>query len=516
MTFKLRPYQQKASDTCLADLKTHNKSIIVLPTGTGKTEIFIEITKQFQKTNPGKAALILSHLEILTGQTKERFSKRFPKAKVGILKYGERPSPSDDVIIGTMQSGSKKYKMDWIDNRLAKEIGLIIIDEAHYITTDSYQKVMSFYPEAKIVGMTATPFKENKVMTNFFDVVSYSASLQEMIDEKYLVPPKLFSLPRPSDDIEKIMSMIVGTYKQNESGKNAIVFMRTIKEAKEIRNVFESAGVSSHTITSGVKGKTRAEHIESFNRGKLKVLTTVDVLTAGFDSPICSSIFMPFATKSVSKYLQRVGRGLRLYPGKECCNVYVYGSTPDIDKSFYEKIQNQALNKNGKIKQYDTFKEDFNYNEYECPQTYEWNQTIVTAIDEMNKINMGHMAKILNEKKFPKVFMENIKNILDNLPKREMKIPHGYTPATPVQRQKLQDLSFEYSAIEPINRNEAAMMIKAIKGPEKGQFAVPNGRFEGYHIAETPFKYREYVSKNFPSSHIAKIIRAWNNYSRAK
>lgn len=515
MTFTLRKYQKEASDCCFNDLKENNKLCIVLPTGAGKTEIFIDITAKYLKENPVNSVLILSHLSILTGQTKNRFKLRHPDIKIGILKYGNRPHYLDDVIIGTMQSSSHKERMKGIDKRLVKKIGLIIVDEAHFIHTNSYQKLLSYFPNAKLVGCTATPFKQNKLMTNFFDKVSYSMSLGELIEIGYLVPPKLIQIGNKSDSLEDKMTFIVSTYIKKEIGTKAIIFMRTIKEAETMRNVFIELGINCEAITSKITGESRDERLKEFNEGSLDVLTTVDVLSTGFDSPPVSAIFQPFPTKSVTKYLQRIGRGLRPHAqtAKQDCRIYVYGSAPNICRGLYERIQNLALNANGEHKIYDTYTDEWEFNDQNPKsEIYEWNQTVINVIRKFNQFEMNSLSTLMNNKKFPKRFMDKIDLILDRLPLKSIKIPHGNKPINNNQLNFLIKFSFPDNVVKNLTRHEANMMIKVIKGKSiNNPFMITKGRYEGYHVSELPFSYRSYIVSNYPSSCVAKIIISWNN-----
>lgn len=508
----LRDYQKAASDAVMEDLKSLKKTCVILPTGSGKTEVFIDITKRFLEENPKKSVLILSHMSILTDQTKERFKLRHPNINVGILKYGVRPSYFDRVIIGTMQSSRKKERIEKIEERLLYEIGLIIVDEAHFIYTDSYAKLISYLPEAKIVGFTATPFRENKIMVNYFEKISYSLSLAELIERGFLVKPQLIEMSRDSDEISEVMALVVRTYMEKEAGKKAIVFMRTIAEAKTMRNVFVDSGIKCEAITSKITGEKRDEKIEEFNHGECCVLTTVDVLSIGFDSPPCEVIFQPFATKSVTKYIQRIGRGLRTYDGKSNCRIYTYGTLPEIQNRTYLKLQNIALNQGGKIKEYETYSDELDYNDLSSqPIVHEWTMGVVKAVRKMEELGMINFANMLNLKKFPKQYTENIKNLIDRLPKRRITLPHGAKPATEAQIKYLVHYLFKPDQLKDMTKNEAHMMIRTIAGPETGPFKVPNGRYMGYHIAETPYAYRSYILKNFPTSQMAQLIQTWDN-----
>jgi superfamily II DNA or RNA helicase len=512
--FELRPYQRQASDACYEDLSSNRKCLLVLPTGAGKTEIFIDIASRYVKENSGKAVLILSHLSILTDQTKERIKLRSPELRVGLLKHNVRPDHSDDVIIGTMQTSRNQVRTDWLNNRLLKEIGLIIVDEAHYIWTQSYLKILGYYPNAKVIGCTATPFRQNKLMTNFFDKVSYNISVQELIDQGYLVKPRLITIERISDETKDIMAQIVSTYKTFEMGQKAIVFMQRVRDAKDLAVIFRESGVNAANITSDTAGNLRDASISGFNRGDTAVLTTCDLLSAGFDAPACSVIFQPYETTSTTKYIQRMGRGLRPNPGtnKTECRIYVYGTLPKIQNEYYHRLQNLSLNQNGIYKNYETHLEEIEYND-ELPgnPTFEYNLMVKEALDKMEKLDMPVLSKLLNNKAFPSRFTSKIKTFIERLPNKKSAIPHRDKVATEAQISYLASFHFDKSQIQGISRGEAHEMIKTIKGPPKGEFVLPSGRFKDFHVTETPYSYRQYILTTFPDSEIASIIRKWNS-----
>jgi superfamily II DNA or RNA helicase len=494
----------------MSDLEEHERCCLLLPTGAGKTEVFIDIAKRFVAQHR-QNVLVLSHLSILTTQTINRFALRAPEVQTGVLQANVIPHVLSKVIVSTMQSSRDPRKAEYIKRRLPREIGLIIVDEAHHIQTESYQKVMEFFPNAKVLGVTATPFRSNQIMTNFFDKISFSLSTQYMIDNDYLVPPKLFQIVRESNEITDIMASVVDIYRQREMGKNAIVFMKTIKDAKAIRNVFEDVGIKAESITSNVTGEYRDEIIERFNRGDIKVLTTCDVLSAGFDSPVVESIFMPHAVGSTTKYLQRVGRGLRKHDagGKTDCRVYVFGSAPSISKKYYEKIANRALNAGGEVKEYEKVTDTLDFNDWDGAneEYYTWTKQVAEAVGKMQKAGMTTLSQMLNEKSFPARFLQNIEKFLPNLPSSKSPLPHGEKAATEAQRGVLRKYDFKENQLDKINKGEASMLISAIFGKINTAYTIQSGKFAGRHVSELPWAYRNYVLNNMPQSPVAKMIR---------
>lgn len=402
--FQIRPYQHDAVTAITRDLTEHRRVAAILPTGSGKTEIFVEVSRQFTEANPTKAILILSHLSLLTEQTKSRFTLRCPSLQVDIMQGGDKPKWNSSVVISTMQTSRNQKHIAWLKEHTIRDIGLIIIDEAHFLPVESYQTILSFFPEARVIGFTATPFRSKQVMTSCFDKVSYSISLQELIDTGYLVPPKLHQIVSKGETTSDVMATVLHLYKSREHQGQAIVYMQSVDDARTLRSAFDQAGIPAQAVTQELTGDYRTEILSKFNNREIRVLTTVNVLTAGFDSPVVDSIFMPYGTSSPTTYLQRIGRGLRPNPStnKSHCDVYIFGDAPSVSRRVYEQLTNKILNAGGKPKSYATHREDLLYNDFtEHTDVYVWNTTVVEAITKMERLGMMQFAALLNEKRFP-------------------------------------------------------------------------------------------------------------------
>ena len=509
--FQLRPYQREAVGRSIVDLSIHDRVALILPTGAGKTEVFINICQQWLEQNRDKSILILSHLNLLTDQTRMRFHKRAPNIKTGVLQSNTRPHPLTDVVIGTMQTARIESRSNFLEHKLKKQIGLIIIDEAHFIQVDSYKTAISYFPGAKVLGVTATPFRNNQLMTNYFQKVSFSMSLQELIEAGYLVPPKLIEMKRDSDEISDVIAQVVTVYKSQELNNRAIVFMKTKDDARLLREVFNTQGIRTEAVTADTSEDLRDEYFEKFNQGEIKVLTSVNVLTAGFDCPAISAVFMPYAVGSVTQYLQRIGRGLRPFAagGKEDCRIYCFGRTPEIKNRLFQKLQNLALNQGGKLKKYDRLTDQLEFNDWSNAnqEVYRWNMDCVKAIHKMKKLGMTVLSEMLDKKEFPRYMLADIKNILHALPDKPSSIPHKEKPATEKQIALLRNKGL---AISSISKGEASIMIGALLGKKiDKQFVVDKGRFKGKHVSELPFKYRQHVLDTYPDSAVAQKIKEY-------
>jgi superfamily II DNA or RNA helicase len=250
MGFILRDYQLDCVEAVMEDLKENDRIGVIQSTGAGKTEQFIEISKRYIDDNPDKIVLVLSHLSILTSQTANRYRKRIPGLSVGILQGQRQPKISDKIVIATIQSAHDETKIrKWLRGRQFK-VGLIIADECHrLISTQTFEKARKQH-HAKLIGFTATPFRENTLMTNLFGTISYTISMQELIDKKRLVPFELnqIIIPRDTSSDERIMKTLA-LYLEKEKDNPAVMYWQTVEEARTARNVFESYGISCSVVT---------------------------------------------------------------------------------------------------------------------------------------------------------------------------------------------------------------------------------------------------------------------------
>lgn len=465
---------------------------------------------------PERSLLILSHLSLLTQQTEARFKSRVPELSTGVLQGNVTPSPMARVVVSTMQTSRAEKHAEWLKKNLLRPVGLIIVDEAHMFPASSYQKIRAHYPEVQILGFTATPFRERKIMTSCFADVAFSISLQELIDMGVLVRPELNQIVKPATDVVTVAATVVKLYQEKEAGKKAIVYMKTIEDAKLTRNAFESAGIRCRAVTSECVDDERDQVLKSFTYGEIDVLTTVDVLTAGFDSPPVQAIFMPYGTKSPTQYLQRIGRGLRPYEGKTSCRVYVFGPAPSIGKDVYARQHIDVLNAGASLtKKFEKISDDARY-KFMDPQSdqYKWTHQVLEVIAKMKSLGMGHMAELLDRRDFPRKYLMNVTQLLASLPQSRQYMSNGHLHATEPQKDLLFKQGFSSSQIAHISKYEASMLISVVKGQRPSQsyepgFLLPEGTYAGKAVWETPHSYRNSVKRSFPDSPVANLIRKW-------
>jgi len=520
--FKLRDYQKDCADAVMEDLKTHSKLGVILPCGAGKTEIFTEIVNRWYAEHPNEIILILSHLSLLTTQTLERINLRHPELSVGVLQAQEKPKLTDSIIISTMQTSRNKDKVSsWISNSkvwslMPKKVGLIICDETHMLKTPSYDKALSYFPDAKIIGCTATPFRSAKLMTDYFDKISYTLSLQELIDMGYLVKPELNQIIMSCEaDAYERMAHVVNLYNQKEKGKPAVVYMRTIEEAKELTTVFNDQGTKCRAVTSELSNDTRDEVLRDFKDRKLDVMTTVNVLSMGFDAPCLEAIFMPYKTESPTLYIQRVGRALRLHEGKDSARIYCYGDAPTIKKGFYRKLEKMSLTGGSPDKKVDVY-DDLEFLEITDQigsEVYNWTKSICDVADRVKEMGALDLYDMIRTKKFPQRYLRNIELLEAGMSAGIYDVPKG-EKVTDKQTHMLKIHGFNDEQIERFDRFNASAMIgilmkskETLAAGDETKWVVPNGKHAGKHVKDLPYYYKSYVLKHFPDAYVSKMIK---------
>lgn len=495
--FNLRPYQNDCIESVMADLVAHSRLGVVLPTGTGKTEIMLAIADRFITENESKV-LMLSHMGILVDQTGERVERRFPHIQVGYCRADQLPSRFDQLIIGTMQSAKSETKLF----QVADHIGLIIVDEAHMIQTPTYHSILKRYSDAKVIGFTATPFRDRRLMTDFFEKVSYTASLETMQSEGYLVHPRIIGMQTRKDTAHGIIADVAALIDEHERNSQSIVYLDNKLSCGLLRNALNEMGIPAAAITSDTPREAREDYFTGFRAGEVKVLVSVNVLTAGFDSPNVNCIIMPHRTASPTVYIQRVGRGLRPYPGKEECRIYVFGKAPKVEEAFYRDLQSQALT--GRKKE----SEPQEFEDFEPTEVITWGLEYLKIKKELEANGHRWAAQALVSQNIPPILTQKIKELHEYVLGKEP--PKNVAPASDKQKWYLQQLGVTGLPMHKLTMGEANDLIWVIKAKHTDEFAIRSGSHEGKHVKDLPWSYKKIVLKQYGNSHIAQLIRRWD------
>lgn len=315
-TFNLRPYQNEA----VAAIKKHwsedwDKELLVLPTGCGKTVVFNTIAHE----QPGRT-LILAHREELIEQARDKYHSMFGESA------GKIKAQDNDIRRVTVGSVQTMMRRDY-----AGMFDTIIVDEAHHAISDSYQKILGQFPTAKVLGVTATPDRGDKRnLAEYFEGIAYEYNLKTAIKEGYLcdivaktIPLEIdmnsvkvsmgdFSVDSIGVALEPYLEQIAEAIQIHASARKTVVFCPLISIAQELAGMIPGAREVNGTSTD------RKETLEWFdNAGPGAVLCNAMLLTEGWDCPSCDCVVVLRPTKIRSLYCQMVGRGTRLFPGKE-------------------------------------------------------------------------------------------------------------------------------------------------------------------------------------------------------
>lgn len=328
-------------------LKVYNtwaegKSLMLqMPTGTGKTRLFVSIIKDIfnysRDTKRALKVLILVHRTELIDQIDEELGYGYGLAH-GIIQSGDKERKKYPIQLASVQTLNKR-----LTNWTEKNFDFIIVDEAHHVEAKSYQRIINAFPNALLLGVTATPVRLNgEGFTGTFDELIISPSVKDFIEKGYLCQYEYYSVARSSyiqtaiDGIKKfsngdyaeselericdndrIRAQVVKSYLDIAYGKKGIVYSINKLHNKNLCDEFNQNGVKAIAIDSDTPGNMREEYIESFKRGEYQVICNVNLFTEGFDCPDIEFVQLARPTKSLALFLQQVGRGLRISDNKE-------------------------------------------------------------------------------------------------------------------------------------------------------------------------------------------------------
>lgn len=351
---ELRPYQRAAIDGLYnywADKKGDNP-IIVAPTGSGKSLIIAHLIKDAM-SYPGTRVLILTHVKELLEQNASELIALYPEADVGFYSASlKKKVLRKPITFAGIQSIHKKaYQM-------VPAPDLVIVDEAHLIPKNYGTRYNKFLSDlricnrgVKVVGLTATPYRLDSGWLHegdnaIFDGIAYDIPVADLMEQGFLAPVISKSgvktidlsnvgkrggeyieseLAKAASDPELVTETVAEIVRYGVERKAWIVFACGVNHAELLRAEFETHGIEADVVTGADGMSARADKIERFRRGGSKCLINVNVLTTGFNVPHVDLVAIVRATESTGLYIQIVGRGTRIAPGKENCLVLDYG-----------------------------------------------------------------------------------------------------------------------------------------------------------------------------------------------
>ena len=335
---KLRPYQQEALDSMLqAESNGISKQLVVLPTGAGKTVLFAQLPIMRKDSLP---MLVLAHRSELLIQAKDKIETINKDLSVGIEQAENKAGYSDVVIASVPTLGRESSSR--IEQYPRDYFKTIVVDEAHHAAAPSYRRILDYFKPDLLLGVTATPQRSDSVrLIDVFQEIVYYKSIQDLIKEGWLSPLVGYRVKTSTDisDVEiqngeykqdqlieaidnpSRNNSIVTAYNDLANAKKTVVFAAGVDHAGNLGEAFRKNGSSVRVIIGTTPEEDRRQILSDFKSGAVTVLVNVGVLTEGFDEPSIEAIILAKPTRSSLLYTQIVGRGTRLFEGKEHCMI---------------------------------------------------------------------------------------------------------------------------------------------------------------------------------------------------
>lgn len=364
---QLRPYQEEARAKVQQEWKEGRKrTLLVLPTGCGKTIVFSKIIED--RVKMGERVLVLAHRSELLEQASDKLMTATGLGTA--LEKAENTSIGTwfRVVVGSVQTMQREKRLSQFPTN---HFDTIVIDEAHHAISDGYQRVLEHFGEANVLGVTATPDRgDMRNLGSYFDSLAYEYPLVDAIKSGYLSKITAITIPLELD--LSTVSQQGGDFKVSEIGtaldpyleqiademvkqcknRKTVVFLPLVKTSQKFRDILNEKGFRAAEVNG--ESKDRAEILEDFDKDKYNVLCNSMLLTEGWDCPTVDCVVVLRPTKVRALYSQMVGRGTRLAPGKEnlllldflwhterhelCRPAHLIASSPEVAKKMTENM----------------------------------------------------------------------------------------------------------------------------------------------------------------------------------
>lgn len=336
----LRPYQMENKEKIYSTWQNHKSVMLQMPTGTGKTRLFVSIIKDTRKLSVEKKkdvkVLILVHRTELIDQISETLEHYV--IGHGFIQSGDRERKFYAIQLASVQTLSRR-----LDSWNSHKFDVIIVDEAHHIKAESYKKIINTFPDAYLLGVTATPYRlSGEGFDDVFEDLIISPPVKKFIEYGFLSEYNYYSVNRTSFiqkaiesikkfsqgdydeeemarvcDNNRIRAQVVETYLKYANGKKGIVYTINREHNIHLCKAFNEQGINSVALDAKTPKIERIEAIEKFRRGDYQIICNVNLFSEGFDCPDIEFVQLARPTKSLSLFLQQVGRGLRKSENKD-------------------------------------------------------------------------------------------------------------------------------------------------------------------------------------------------------
>ena len=348
----LRPFQHKALVEIDRSFSNHSRVLLVAPTGSGKTVIAGCLAALVVKRLRQRCVFLVHRRELMAQAvgTLQQFGLGDFTGTIGGGSIENAWAPFIVASIPTLARNKLRLKADFV-----------IVDEAHHINARTWgDTILERWPEANILGMTATPRRtDGQAMGNFFETIVQTPQIKDLVKAGYLCDFDMLRPPyalKPNKDLsrstrKKTIVQVFESWRKHASGRKTIIFAVDIAHSKELKRTFRENGVSCEHIDASTQRDKRDWIIADFRRGDLQVITNVNLISEGFDVPDCGCVVMARPSKSIIDYFQQAGRMMRPKKSGEkgilldlAGNVFIHGYTPkDVVEWSLEGLPNPGI-----------------------------------------------------------------------------------------------------------------------------------------------------------------------------
>lgn len=411
-----------------------------LPTGGGKTVIFSEMVRQYLRHHNKKVVILTHRIELLK-QTSKMLTEFNVTNKVIDSKANLDDQNEFSCFVAMVETLNNRLQEDLLD---ISDVGLVIIDEAHY---NSFTKLFKYFENSFILGVTATPLSSNKdlPMKNNYNELIAGETIESLIENEFLSRAETYSYNvgltalevgsngdytvKSSEDVythTDMLKKLVYTYETHSKGKKTLIFNNGINTSLHVYDSFKKAGYNIAHLDNTATKKERKVILKWFKNTPDAILTSVSILTTGFDEPTIDTIILNRATKSLALYYQMVGRGSRIYEGKEVFKIIDLGNNlhrfgpwgADID---WQKIFNSPNTYLDNIVNDEDLERNFRYEMPEAVRAeFAKSEDVYFDMRQayIDSVNNGQSSKVLLEQSIDqhsKICIENSEDLYDAL-----------------------------------------------------------------------------------------------------
>jgi DNA repair protein RadD len=473
----LRPYQSVMVDGIRAALRDHQSVIGVAPCGAGKTVMFSYIASRAREK--GKRIGIFAHRSELLDQISRTL--RMFNVPHALITAGSSIDMRHTVFVCSAQTYARRIPQ-------VPRFDLIVVDEAHHCTTGStWAKCLEHSPQAKVIGVSATPERlDGRGLGEMFKTMVEGPTMRELIEGgsltkyRYFEPNRIdtsqihtlggdFKRDEAEAAVDKpsITGNAVVQYRKHLNGYPTVSFCTSVKHAEHVAEDFRSNGFTSASIDGRMDKVTRKGIIDDFSAGKINVLTSADLISEGFDVPGIHGCILLRPTKSLSIYIQQVGRAVRLCAGKDRAIILDHVGNrerhglPDDDREW-------SLNGRCRPKMATAPETS-----WECPQCYQRNSIRTMKCDGCQFVKEARPREI--EERDGELFEIDLEAARSETRIIKKKSPEMQAQARTRSLEGLVDLYLRQYADKGMNINDPDVVAKA----ERRAGYVMNGRISG-------------------------------------